>query len=95
MMVNKITLNGYSINIEKYYEEIEDDLLTISIVFYVNSEHYHDITTLLYSGTFDVVVPERNLSFRGMISNYSTSITNLYEKGNIGEYKLSLKQVNS
>lgn len=92
-MVNDIVLNETSINVYKYEEEKQDDLHKISIEFHVTSEEYHDITTLLYKGTFDVKVPERDLSFRASIQQYSTSFTNLYIKGQIGEFKLSLLEV--
>ncbi|MBS4210231.1 DUF3219 family protein [Bacillus sp. FJAT-50079] len=92
-MVTEIQLNDTKIGITQY-EEIEDKGRTqISVTFYVTSDDYHDVTTLLYKGTFDVIVPERHLEFRGTIQTYSTSITNLYEKGQIGEYKLTLKEV--
>ncbi|RKJ62383.1 DUF3219 family protein, partial [Butyricicoccus sp. 1XD8-22] len=46
-----------------------------------------------YEGSFNVKVEERNIAFRGTIQNYSTSITNLYEKGQVADYKLSLVEV--
>ncbi|WP_338379219.1 DUF3219 family protein, partial [Enterococcus faecium] len=57
------------------------------------SEEYHDTAMLLYRETFDVIVPERNLSFRGRITNYSTSITNLYIKGKVGDYQLTFTEI--
>lgn len=53
----------------------------ISIEFKVSREDYHDVTTLLYEGTFDIRVNEKGLTFRGTIQQYSTSVTNLYIKG--------------
>lgn len=90
MVVKEIMLDNACIKIDSYKEEMVNGLQQISIVFSVTSEEYHDIAVLLYKGTFHVKVPERDLSFTGTINNYSTSITNLYEKGQVGEYKLSL-----
>lgn len=94
-MVNNIVLDDTLINVNSYEEGKVNGLNTISVDFKVTSEEYHDITTLLYKGTFDVRVPERGLTFKGIIQQYSTSITNLYEKSQVGEYKLSLLEVRS
>lgn len=91
-MVKEIQLNDTKIKITQYEEEKEENRIRISVTFNVTSDDYHDITTLLYQGTFDVIVPEKHLEFRGTIQEYSTSITNLYEKGQIGEFKLTLKE---
>lgn len=87
-MVTEIQLNDTKIKITQYDEKKIEGKTQISLTFYVTSDDYHDIATLLYKGTFDVIVLER----RGTIQEYSTSITNLYEKGQIGEYKLTLKE---
>ncbi|MFJ8266019.1 DUF3219 family protein [Peribacillus asahii] len=89
-MVKTIMLNNYSISVKEYEENKTKDGDLISVTFDVTSEDYHDVTTLLYEGTFEVKIPERNREFKGTIQQYSTSITNLYEKGNVGEFKLSL-----
>jgi len=89
-MVKEIVLNHTPINIDSYTEEMVEALHKISVTFKVTNENYHDITTLLYQGTFNVEVPERELSFKGSIQQYYTSISNLYEKGNVGEFQLSL-----
>ena len=83
-------LNDTRNSIDPYEEEKVNGLYKIAVVFNVTSEEYHDITTLLYLGTFDVQMPENDLRFRGTIQNYSTSITNLYNQDQIGEYKLTL-----
>lgn len=87
-------LNGTLIYLRSYEEEKINGLYKISVNFNVTSEEYHDITTLLYSGTFDVKIPERDVTFSGTIYNYSTSFTNLYVKDQIGQYKLTLLEVN-
>lgn len=83
-------LNDRSIHLRSYEEEKVNELYKVTAIFDVTSEEYHDIATLLYSGTFDVKIPEKNLTFRGTIINYSTSITNLYNKDQVGEYNLTL-----
>ncbi|PAE44208.1 DUF3219 family protein [Bacillus sp. 7884-1] len=92
-MVNEIILDETSINVYKYEGKTENALHKISVEFKVTSEEYHDITTLLYKGTFNIKVPERDLSFRGRIQQYSTSFTNLYNKGQVGDFKLVLLEV--
>ena len=89
-MVKEIILDNRLIKVNHYEQETINGLHQISIVFDVTSEDYHDIATLLYKGTFEVTVPDAVLFFRGTIINYSTSITNLYEQGKVGEYKLTL-----
>ncbi|NYE04053.1 hypothetical protein F4694_000797 [Bacillus niacini] len=68
-MLNEIVLNETTIKVHKYEEEKEGRLHKISVEFPVRSEDYHDITTLLYKGTFDVKVPERDLAFRARFYN--------------------------
>lgn len=92
-MVKEIILNDTHIHLDFYNEEKENDLHKIAVQFKVTSEEYHDITTLLYEGTFDVKVPEKDLAFRGNIQQYSTSVTNLYKKGQAGDFKLCLLEV--
>ncbi|MGG0671124.1 DUF3219 family protein [Sporosarcina koreensis] len=92
-MVREIQLNDTKINITHFEEKENKNGIWISVTFNVTSEEYHDITTLLYKGAFDVKVPEKQIEFRGTIQQYSTSITNLYKKGQVGEYKLTLKEV--
>ncbi|MCQ6280880.1 DUF3219 family protein [Bacillus sp. EB600] len=89
-MVREVILNDTPIQVDDYKEETENGLLKISIHFKVTSEEYHDVTTLLYGGSFDVKVPETGLAFRGSIQHYSTSVTNLYEKGQVGDFNLCL-----
>ncbi|MCQ6274929.1 DUF3219 family protein [Bacillus sp. V3B] len=92
-MVKEIVLNDTVIKVKRYKEEKIRGLHNISIHFDVTSDEYHDVTTMLYKGTFDVKVPERDLMFKGKIQEYSTSITNLYEKGRVGDFTLSLLEV--
>jgi hypothetical protein len=99
-MAAEVILNDVHINITGYHEDVIKDeksgnqLHKIAFDFKVRSgEEYHKITTLLYGQTFDVVVPDNNLEFRGTISNYSTSFTNLYEENAVGDFKLELIEV--
>ncbi|WP_096199801.1 DUF3219 family protein [Bacillus sp. FJAT-45350] len=89
-MVKEISLNDRAINIDSYTEEKVQGLHKIDVEFKVTSEEYHEITTLLYQGMFDVNVPEKELSFRGSIQQYFTSVTNLYEEGQVGTFTVSL-----
>jgi len=91
-MVKEIILDNRLIKVNHYEQSTVNELHQISIVFDVTSEDYHDIATLLYKGTFEVTVPDSVLFFRATIINYSTSITNLYEEGQVGEYKLTLRE---
>ena len=92
-MIKEIVLDDTCIKVSHFESKKVNDLHLISVVFNVTSEDYHDIAVLLYKGTFDVKVPTHGWFFKGSIHQYSTSITNLYEKGQIGEYKLSLLEV--
>ncbi|MFG3613189.1 DUF3219 family protein [Rummeliibacillus stabekisii] len=92
-MISKMILDDRTIQLTNYEEEKVNGLYTVSVEFDVRSEEYHDIATLLYKGTFDVKIPEKDIAFRGTIHNYSTSITNLYNEGEVGQYKLILLEV--
>ncbi|MBB5181363.1 hypothetical protein HNQ44_002828 [Planomicrobium koreense] len=58
--------------------------------FKVTSENYHDVAVLLYEMEFHVRIPEKDLDFQASISNYSTSVTNLYLDGQVADYHLEL-----
>ncbi|WP_404328202.1 DUF3219 family protein [Mesobacillus maritimus] len=92
-MVTEIQLDKTPITVYTYNEEMINGLHKISVEFKVTSEDYHDVATLLYKGIFEVKVPSRSLAFTGKIIKYSTSITNLYEKGQVGDYRISLLEV--
>lgn len=94
-MVKEIFLDDTPVHIDNYKEDIQEGLQRICVEFQVTSEEYHDITKLLYKGTFDIKVPEKDLSFKGTIQEYSTSITNLYEKGQVGDFRLCLRAIKS
>ncbi len=92
-MVNEIHLDQTPIKVYEYKDERENGLHRLTVSFKVTSEEYHDIAVLLYQETFDIHVPEQGLNFRGRITNYSTSITNLYEKGNVGDYQVTFSEI--
>lgn len=58
--------------------------------FKVTSENYHRVAVLLYEPEFHVRVPEKGLDFQATISNYSTSVTNLYLGNQVADYHLEL-----
>ncbi|WP_018663174.1 DUF3219 family protein [Heyndrickxia acidiproducens] len=97
-MAMKVILNDTLIQTFEYeQEQIQNQngqvLWKIRFAFKVKSEEYHDIATLLYKKIFDVTVPENGLAFRGAIQNYSTSLTNLYQKGQVADYRLELMEI--
>ncbi|MBD1380395.1 DUF3219 family protein [Metabacillus arenae] len=94
-MPTEVLLDDRVIKVNSYKEENVNGLQKISVDFKVTSNEYHDVTTLLYKGRFDVKVPERELSFEGTINQYSTSVTNLYEENQVGDFKLTLIEVNN
>lgn len=93
ILVKEIKLNDTVIPIEKYNEEIVNGFHKIHIEFKVASEDYHDVAVLLYEGTFTITVPEKDLTFKGTIIQYFTSITNLYEKEQVGDYSVTFLEV--
>ncbi|MRG86118.1 DUF3219 family protein [Salinibacillus xinjiangensis] len=93
-MGHEIILNDRSFNAETLHIETISpkgkSLHMVKFRFKVMSEEYHEITTLLYTNDFRVSIPEENIAFQGTIHNYSTSITNLYEEGAVGDFYLEL-----
>lgn len=68
------------------------DKKQVAFSFDVTSETYHDVTSLLYKNDFEVEIPERFIAFPATINEYSTSTTNLYEKGKTSEFYLKLRE---
>ncbi|MBU7592420.1 DUF3219 family protein [Metabacillus halosaccharovorans] len=89
-MVTEVYLNDTPISITKYEEKSVNNLIQISVEFLVTSDDYHDITTLLYKNTFHIKIPERNITFHGVINNYSTSLTNLYKENQVSKFSLQI-----
>jgi hypothetical protein len=93
ILVDKIVLDGNPIIISHFEMVNTGGLRRITAHFPVKSEDYHDVTTLLYKGEFDVKVPAQDAAFRGKIVEYSTSVTNLYKSGQVGTFKLALLEI--
>lgn len=99
IMVKQILLNEESIIVNNLRsEKIHDqdsgkELMKVSVDFKVSNEDYHRITTLLYEMTFKVKIIDHEIEFNGTISNYSTSFTNLYKEGAVGDFHLELIEV--
>jgi len=71
ILVDRIILDGRTIVISHFEMDNTGGLRRIAAHFPVTSEDYHDVTTLLYKGEFDVQVPAQNAAFRGKIVEYS------------------------
>ncbi|SHG01739.1 DUF3219 family protein [Ornithinibacillus halophilus] len=91
-MSEQVIINGYTIETESLNERKapETNQLILELQFKVKHEDYHEVTTLLYKNDFTVEVPTRGIKCNANISNYSTSVTNLYEKDSVGTFKLEL-----
>lgn len=95
-METTVWINDTQINAYNFKEEATEEPNShppkrkISFDFKVTSEEYHDIAVLLYKMNFRIRVPEQELEFNASISNYSTSITDLYKPGQVADYYLEL-----
>ncbi|MGF7533441.1 DUF3219 family protein [Bacillus mexicanus] len=87
-----LRLNDVTLEMAAYQEENEPKR-KIALTLNVTSETYHDIAVLLYEKTFHVEVPERKLDFQGEITNYSTSLTNLYEPESVSEFYIEITEI--
>lgn len=92
-MVEQIVLNDYKIELTDFEEREENGRLVISVKFDVTSKAYHDVTTLLYEEVFDITVPEKDMKFKGVITNYLTSLDNLYEEDQVGKYQVTFTEI--
>lgn len=86
----EIKINGQVFEGRKVEIVEADGKKQVAFYFDVTSETYHDVTSLLYTNDFQVAIPEKSLSFPATILEYSTSTTNLYEKGNTSAFYLKL-----
>lgn len=64
----------------------------ISFDFKVPSEEYPDIAVLLYKMNFRIRIPAQELDFNASITDYSTSITDLYKPNQVADYHLELME---
>lgn len=92
-MVKEMKLNDHTIELTGFEEREENGRLVVSVKFEVTSEEYHDVTTLLYEEVFNITVPEKDMNFKGVITNYLTSMDNLYEDNQVGEYQVTFTEI--
>lgn len=89
--INDTVIHAYQFTEETVAAGTADTLLKkIIFDFKVTSKDYHDIAVLLYEMEFQIRIPEKQWDFRAAISNYSTSITNLYNDNEVADYHLEL-----
>lgn len=89
IIINNYSIDGENLTVDT--EKISDrEFRKISFNFKVENKDYHAITTLLYTNDFTVEIPAKNIAFRATIYSYATSVTNLYEEGAVGNFKLAL-----
>ncbi|GAB4075166.1 YkvR family protein [Barrientosiimonas marina] len=91
IMINDMAIEAFNVKLDTITEK-ERERTRVNFSFHVTHDTYHDITTLLYQNDFTIKMPEKDLAFPAVITTYSTSITNLYEPGNVGEFKLELTE---
>ncbi|WP_254391773.1 DUF3219 family protein [Terribacillus sp. DMT04] len=95
-MNRKVIVNGMELDTFDYTREVASKdgnvQQEIRFKFHVTSEAYHDVAVLLYKNDFHVEIPEDGIEFEAIIKQYSTSITNLYEADQVGEYVLVLQE---
>lgn len=93
-MAVEVYLNDRLIEAFEFSEELLKDPERRKLIldFKVTSEDYHDVAVLLYEMEFHVQVPEKKLDFQASITNYSTSVTNLYLGNEIADYHLELTE---
>ncbi|MDN7243178.1 DUF3219 family protein [Planococcus sp. N028] len=89
--IDDTEISAYNFQAETFVDNVSGQpRKKIAFDFKVTSAEYHDIAVLLYKMEFRIQVPEKELDFFAAISNYSTSITNLYKENQIADYKLEL-----
>ncbi|MBG9770009.1 DUF3219 family protein [Bacillus vallismortis] len=86
-----LRLNDVTLEMDAFKVESEPKR-KIAFTLNVTSETYHDIAVLLYEKTFNVEIPDESLAFRGDITNYSTSLTNLYEAGSVSDFYIEITE---
>src|SRR5699024_10866039 len=95
-MITQIILDTTPIQVENFsHTTISDQhnpdiLRKVTSHFEVTSDTNQDITTLLYKNDLMLTIPGKNIHFQADISNYSTSITKLYEEDKVGTFHLEL-----
>ena len=98
-MIKEVILNDFVLNVTDFKDgtvktKTEEYLKTISFNFKVRGgNEYHEVTSHLYNTTFDVKIPERDLTFRGTISNYFTSRNDFTDENSVADFSLELTEV--
>jgi hypothetical protein len=87
--INELAIKTDNYNLTKVQEN-GATLHQLEIEFQVTHDTYHDVTVELYKNDFLVKIPGEAIEFQAKINNYSTSLTNLYEKGAVGNFRLLL-----
>ena len=86
-----IVLDDITLDVKELKRDEEEG--TVYIEFDVASEDYHNLSEHLYKEEFLVRLPgNNNEEFQARIINYSTSLDNLYEEDQVGEYRITLKE---
>ncbi|WP_053075108.1 DUF3219 family protein [Ornithinibacillus californiensis] len=92
--MSTIWINELAIEAENYslttVQENGATLHRLELEFQVTHDTYHDVTVDLYKNDFLVKIPGEAIEFQAKINNYSTSLTNLYEKDAVGDFKVIL-----
>lgn len=86
-----LRLNNVTLEMAAYQEESEPKR-KIAFTLNVTSETYHDIAVLLYEKRLmsrfrNAILPS------GEMTNYSTSLTNLYEPGAVSEFYIEITEI--
>ena len=86
-----IVLDDVTLDVKELKRDVSEG--TVYIEFDVTSDDYHNLSKHLYKEEFLVTLPgNNNEEFKARIVNYSTSLDNLYEEGQVGEYRIALKE---
>lgn len=86
-----IVLDDITLDVKELRRDVAEG--TVYIEFDVTSEDYHNLASHLYKEEFLVRLPgNNNEEFKARIVNYSTSLDNLYEEDQVGEYRITLKE---
>ncbi|MBM7603022.1 hypothetical protein JOC75_000992 [Metabacillus crassostreae] len=91
-MVNEINIDDTILPVTDFKQDEKAGKLHVSVKFNVSSDQYHDMTTMLYKDNFSIKVPQKNLLFEAKITQYATSITNLYKKEQVGVFKVTFTE---
>lgn len=89
IIINDMEIDALNLELDSVTKN-DEKRTSVRFDFKVTHDDYHDVTTLLYKNDFIVKIPDQNLEFPAVINNYSTSITNLYKEGAVGDFKLEL-----